>query len=278
MKCPTVNSAILPVASVVFSQDTCRGCAEPYPLGMAKFLPAGSKLIFQLHYTPIGTEQVDLSKIGFLFASPEEVTHEVKTLSAFQPGIRIPAGDDNHEETSKTKLYHSAQLLALMPHMHLRGKSFRYLLRRPDADQWQTILDVPNYDFNWQSNYRLSEPIDMPAGSYIKCVAHYDNSADNLNNPDPEQSVRWGEQTWDEMMIGYFDVAIPLPPGQKTGVDVTGPNWRAEEFMLQMDKDDDCQLQIGELPLRMRLMGLRADEDRDGKISPTELRKVFQKK
>jgi peroxiredoxin len=250
--------------------------AEPYPPGMAKLLTAGSQLIFQMHYTPIGSEQADLSKIGFRFASPDEVTHEVKTISAFQPNLRIPAGADNHEVSSKTRLNHSVQMLALMPHMHLRGKSFRYLLRRPDHDQWITLLDVPNYDFNWQTNYLLADPLELPAGSYVKCVAHYDNSAENLNNPNPGETVQWGEQTWNEMMIGYFDVAVPLESEGKIRVDLFGPNWRAEEFILQMDANDDFALQPSELPLRMRLMGLRADEDQDGKISPEELRKAFE--
>jgi hypothetical protein len=164
-----------------------------------------------------------------------------------------------------------------MPHMHLRGKAFRYLLRRPDSDEWITLMDVPKYDFNWQTNYRLAEPLELPEGSYIKCVAHFDNSADNLNNPDPSQTVRWGEQTWEEMMIGYFDVAVPIDPGSTTSVDLSGPNWRAEEFILQMDKNDDFQLQTSELPLRMRVGMLKADQNHDGIMSPEELKAAIQR-
>jgi peroxiredoxin len=252
--------------------------SQPFPQGMAKFLPAGSQLIFQLHYTPIGTQQTDLSRIGFVFADADQVTHEVQTISAFQPNLQIPSNDDDYEVTTKTRLRRDVSLLALMPHMHLRGKSFRYLLRPARADEWTTLLDVPRYDFNWQTNYHLAEPLDIAAGSVIKCIAHFDNSSNNLNNPDPSQTVHWGEQTWDEMLIGYFDVAVPLDKdAPKTGMDLAGPNWRAEEFILQMDQNDDLQLQPSELPLRMRIMALRADQDGDGTISAEELREAFRR-
>src|SRR5690606_3330471 len=103
-------------------------------------------------------------------------------------------------------------LLSLMPHMHLRGKSFRYELRYADGAS-ETLLDIPRYDFNWQTAYRLREPKTLPEGSRVRCVAHYDNSAENVSNPDPESAVRWGDQTWEEMMIGYFDIAWPLADG-----------------------------------------------------------------
>jgi peroxiredoxin len=252
--------------------------AVPFPPGMAKLLPAGSNLIFQIHYTPIGSEQTDVSKIGFVFTTADRVTHEVKTISAFQPGIRIPRGADDHRETSKTKLHRNVKLLAMNPHMHLRGKSFRYLLRLPGQDAWTTLLDVPGYDFNWQTNYRLAEPLDLPEGSFIKCIAHYDNSADNPHNPDPERTVRWGDQTWDEMMIGYFDVAVPLEPGQAAGANLGGPHWRAEEFILQMDQDDDFELQLGELPPSLQSAAQRADINRDGRIGVDEVPELFRQR
>jgi peroxiredoxin/mono/diheme cytochrome c family protein len=247
-----------------------------FPPGMAKFLPAGSKLVFQLHYTPNGSPQTDVSKIAFVFTSRDQVTHEVKTVSAFQPMIRIPAAAADHVESTKTKLHRDAKLLALMPHLHLRGKAFRYLLKRPGDELWTTLLDVPRYDFNWQTNYQLAEPLDLPDGSFIKCVAHYDNSPDNPNNPDPEQSVRWGEQTWDEMMIGYFDVAVPLARDQGIGVTLDGRNWRSEEFILQMDKNDDLQLQVEELPEAMQRAANRADVNGDGRIATDELQGLLR--
>ncbi len=251
----------------------------PYPPGMAKFLRAGSKLVFQLHYTPIGSAQRDLSKIGFVFADPSEIQYEVKTISAFQPNIRIPRNADRHPEVSKTRLAQPAKLLSLMPHMHLRGTAFEYQLYQPEDKTWTTLLDVPNYDFNWQTSYRLAEPLDLPKGSYVKCIAHYDNSADNLNNPDPSQTVGWGEQTWDEMMIGYFDIAVQVDPERRAAGEVQDMGLqRAEEFILQQDKDDDFQLQVGELPLKMRVMAFGADQDRDGVISAAELRDAFSQR
>ena len=181
-----------------------------YPKGMAKFIPAGSELVFQLHYTPIGSPQKDLSRIGIVFADADEIDHVVVTQQAVEHRFEIPPHADNYKvEANSQKAPAEVQLLAFMPHMHLRGKSFRYEAKRPDGSS-ETLLDVPQYDFNWQTAYQLAEPVRLPPGSYLHCTAAYDNSADNLNNPDPEKAVRWGDQTWNEMMIGYFDVAIPL--------------------------------------------------------------------
>lgn len=251
--------------------------ARPYPEGMAKFVPAGSELIFQMHYTPVGTEQEDLSHVGFVFAEPHEITHEVKTTSAFQPGIRIPRRADNHRETTKTRLAQDTLLLALMPHMHVRGKAFEYLIRRPGKDQWTTLLDVPSYDFNWQTNYRFSTPMDLPAGTYIKCVAHFDNSKDNPNNPNPNKTVRWGQQTWEEMLIGYMDVAQRVDPKNRPEDELSATQ-RAQEFILQLDKNDDFQLQVTELPMRFRLalVASKPDQDQDGVISEDEIIKLYE--
>jgi peroxiredoxin/mono/diheme cytochrome c family protein len=185
---------------------------QPYPAGMAKRVPANSILVFQVHYTPNGSKQTDLSRIGFVFADPKTITHEVKTTSAVQRQIAIPPGAADHviEATSRASA-DGALLLGYMPHMHLRGKAFSYEAVHPDGKR-EMLLDVPQYDFNWQTSYRLAEPIKLTAGTKLHAVAHYDNSADNPSNPDPEKSVRWGEQTWNEMMIGYFDVAVPRGP------------------------------------------------------------------
>ncbi|MCE9532755.1 MAG: redoxin domain-containing protein [Planctomycetes bacterium] len=183
--------------------------AIPYPEGMAKRIPAGSNLIFQIHYTPNGSKQKDLSKIGFVFTDAEKVKHEVKTTSAANPrNLVIPPGADNHKVEATKSLSAEGQLLTFMPHMHVRGKAFTYEAILPDG-QKETLLDVPQYDFNWQTSYRLAEPRKFPAGTRIHAIAHYDNSEKNLNNPDPKATVRWGDQTWNEMMIGYYDVAYP---------------------------------------------------------------------
>jgi peroxiredoxin len=194
--------------------------------GMAKLVRAGSKLVFQMHYTPIGTPQKDLSRLGLVFADPESITHVVTTQQASQHrGLVIPPGDDNFKVESKSQTAPSSvRLLAFMPHMHLRGKAFRYTAHYPDGRS-EILLDVPQYDFNWQTAYRLAEPKTLPKGAFLRCVAHYDNSEENLNNPDPTVTVRWGDQTWNEMMIGYFDVAVPTavlginPGGKKTAAE-----------------------------------------------------------
>lgn len=189
--------------------------AAPFPPGMAKRVRAGSKLIFQVHYTPVGTEQTDFSAIGLVFAKRSDITHEVVTAAAVNTRFAIPPhNDDFRVEATSRKAPTDVLLLALMPHMHLRGKSFRYEAVYPNGTA-ETLLEVPQYDFNWQTAYRLSRPKPIPAGTAIHCVAHFDNSEDNLANPDPERTVRWGEQTWDEMMIGYMDVARPLKPREE---------------------------------------------------------------
>ncbi len=184
--------------------------ARPYGPGMAKRVPAGSKLIFQLHYTPVGTAQQDLSSLGLVFLPADEVEQEVRTVAAVETDLKIPPHDANFQVDARSpKAPIAVELLALMPHMHLRGKSFRYVAEFPGGKK-ETLLDVPRYDFNWQTAYRLQDPLRLPPGTQIHCTAHYDNSSANLANPDPTQLVRWGDQTDDEMMIGYFDIALPV--------------------------------------------------------------------
>ncbi|MGD9648101.1 MAG: redoxin domain-containing protein [Pirellulales bacterium] len=179
------------------------------PEHAAKRIPAGSKLIFQLHYTPIGTPQKDRSSVGLVFVDdPATITQEVVTTAASNHSFAIPAGADSHEVRSARRFDKDTLLLSFFPHMHLRGKAFRYELEAADGSR-EILLDVPRYDFNWQNHFLLSEPRLVPQGSTLRCTAHFDNSADNPANPDPTETVRWGDQTWEEMMIGWFDVLIP---------------------------------------------------------------------
>jgi hypothetical protein len=144
-----------------------------------------------------------------VFADPKTVTHEVRTTSAVQRRIDIPPGEGDHVVQADSRTSPDGTLLlAFMPHMHLRGKAFSYEAIYPDGKR-EMLLDVPHYDFNWQTAYRLAEPTKLPTGTKVHAVAHFDNSESNPNNPDPKKRVRWGEQTWDEMMIGYMDVAVP---------------------------------------------------------------------
>ncbi len=185
-----------------------------FPEGMAIRIPAGAQLMFQMHYTPIGTPQQDRSYVGFKYADPDTVTHEVVGGASGDVGFRIPPGDDNYKVTSRRKFRRPTHLLSLLPHMHLRGKSFRIELEYPDGEQ-EVLLDVPNYDFNWQMWYNYADPKPIPKGTLMHCTAYFDNSADNPVNPDPTATVTWGEQTWEEMMFGFYSVVEPredLPP------------------------------------------------------------------
>jgi len=254
----------------------------PYPPGMAKKIAAGSKLIFQVHYTTNGTAQEDLTKLGFVFADPAQVTHEVRTTSAVSRRLEIPAGESNHriDATSRTTPI-DVQLLGMMPHMHLRGKAFRYEAVFADGTS-EILLDIPQYDFNWQTSYRLQEPRSFPAGTRIKATAHYDNSARNLSNPDPTQTVRWGSQTWEEMMIGYFDIAIPRDPalagdpGTKTQATKTpAPSaelTQATSIFDRLDANKDNKLERKEVPERLIPVFERLDRDRNNELTRDELR------
>jgi peroxiredoxin len=174
-----------------------------FPEGVAMLVPAGSKVIFQMHYTPDGSPEKDRSSLGLVFADPSEVKQRIGGGMAANRSFQIPPGADNYEVTSRHLFDKDVRLLTLTPHMHLRGKSFRYEAEYPDGAR-EVLLDIPHYDFNWQLRYHLAEPKLLPKGTQLHCTAHFDNSTDNLANPDPTKTVRWGDQTWEEMMIGYF--------------------------------------------------------------------------
>jgi peroxiredoxin len=176
--------------------------------GMAIKAPAGSKLIFQVHYTPNGTEQKDLSYVGFVYAKEKDVTYEVAGGTCGDLSFVIPPNSGNFEVVARKLFLKDSVLLGMNPHMHLRGKSFRYEVQFPDGKR-EVLLDVPRYDFNWQLWYMLKEPKLIPKGSRMICTAHFDNSSDNPANPDPTKEVIWGEQTWDEMMFGFYSVIRP---------------------------------------------------------------------
>jgi len=177
-----------------------------FPPGTAKLVKAGSSLVFQMHYTPNGKAGTDRSYVGLHFAK-EPVLRKTMTGTAINAGFVIPAGEGNHEVRSTWTAPEDVRLVDLMPHMHVRGKDFLYTAVFPDGRR-QVLLNVPKYDFNWQLLYRFGEPVQLPKGTRIECVAHFDNSTANKFNPDATKDVRWGDQTWEEMMIGWFDYVV----------------------------------------------------------------------
>lgn len=176
--------------------------------GVAIEVEAGSKLLFEMHYTPNGTATDDRSYAGFRFVQKKDVKKRLKGRLAANDNFEIPPGDANHIVKATYVSRQNENLISMAPHMHLRGKSFRYDIRFPDGRE-DTLLNVPNYDFNWQLKYVLEQPIHLPKGTEIECTAVYDNSEHNLTNPDPSQPVHWGDQSFEEMMIGFMET-VPV--------------------------------------------------------------------
>jgi mono/diheme cytochrome c family protein len=170
------------------------------PPGVARKIPAGSKLLWQVHYTPIGEATSDRSKVGIVLAKekPREI---LRTATIVNPRFEIPPGADDHRVEAEGTIPREATIYSFTPHMHYRGKSMDFYLELPDGTS-ELVCSIPRYDFDWQLDYRLQQPRRVPAGTKIRVVAHFDNSSQNPDNPDPTATVRWGEQTWEEMMMG----------------------------------------------------------------------------
>lgn len=246
------------------------------PEGMAKRIPSGSQLVFQVHYTPIGTEQTDLSKIGFWYMDSTKITHEVQTTSAVQTAFRIPPRADNYRTTALLpEALPECQLLSMSPHMHLRGKAFRYTVIAPSGKR-EIVLDIPQYDFNWQTEYRLQIPQALEEGSRIYCEATFDNSDKNLNNPNPDATVTWGDQTYEEMMIGYFHIAVAIDPNTGKGIELppkkAGRSSPREMFDF-LDIDGDGKLRKEQVPENLKKVFDRLDKNKDGVLEKSELPK-----
>ncbi len=194
---------------------------DEWPATMAKFVPAGADLVFQMHYTTNGHAGTDETRVGVVFAK-KPPAQRVLTLQLTNDHFVIPPGAPDYRVEARGTLPNDALLLSFFPHMHLRGKRFEYNIIRTKEDlpgthgvavdskgepAMETLLRV-HYHFHWQMSYRLAEPRWLKAGTELQAVAWYDNSRDNPHNPDPEAAVHWGDQTYDEMMVGFFDVAV----------------------------------------------------------------------
>lgn len=243
-----------------------------YPEGYARRIPANSKLVFQMHYTPSGVETFDVSKIGLNFVEAEKVTHQIFTTIAIDQDFEIPPNAQNHTvKADMWEVSESAKLLAISPHMHLRGKSFEVVGIKSDNSE-EIVLKVPHYDFNWQHTYELSNPLSTRDFKKITISAVFDNSKENPFNPNADEFVMWGDQTWEEMALGYFDVAIPLvrdssaPPRRPVSTRALGrPSKPTHETVTQ----DWVEAYVKD-------MLSRYDSNKNGEISRSETFGVFR--
>ena len=181
---------------------------DRWPEGMAKFVPAHSDLVFQMHYTTNGHAASEQSNMGLIFAK-QPPSQRILTLQLANDHdmIPIPPGAENYRVEVHGTIPNDCTLLSFFPHMHLRGKRFEYNILQADKSV-ETLLRV-NYDFYWQLSYKLAEPRPLKAGTELQAIAWYDNSRKNRHNPDPDSAVTWGDQTYNEMMVGFFDIAVP---------------------------------------------------------------------
>ena len=206
---PRVEAAASPVARTGDQMLVNWAVGEDAPMflpGMAKRIPKGSTLVFQVHYTTNGTPGTDKSRVGLIFAK-EPPKREVRTGMILNPLFAIPPGAANHEIQAEATFTEDVNVWSMHPHMHLRGKDMTYTATYPDG-RTEIVLRVPKFDFGWQTDYWLAKPLMLPKGSKISVSAHYDNSTANRHNPDATATVRWGDQTWEEMMIGFFTYTV----------------------------------------------------------------------
>jgi hypothetical protein len=183
-----------------------------YQDGTAMKLPAGTTLVFQMHYTPDGKPTTDRTRIGVKFAKAKPQT-EVRFASLVNGSLHIPPGAADQRVDAEMTVGQDITLWSMIPHTHVRGKKWIYDVTYPDGRN-ETVLSVPKYDFNWQTDYVYKQPLRLPKGSKLHATAWYDNSAANKANPDPSKDVWWGDQTWEEMM--YTGVTFSIDAMQST--------------------------------------------------------------
>ena len=184
-----------------------------FPEGTAIRLPAGSSLLFQMHYTTTGEATSDRTKLGLIFAK-QPPKMPLTGTALVNGSLHIPAGAADHKVEAEVTLNRDMLLFSMTPHTHVRGKRWFYEAIYPDGRR-EPILSVPNYDFEWQHEYRFKQPLHFPAGTKIHATAWYDNSPANKSNPDPTKDVWWGDQTWEEMMFTALTFHV-LPAAPKT--------------------------------------------------------------
>jgi hypothetical protein len=186
--------------------------AQVFQPGQALLIKAGSVITFQVHYTAAGRGITDQSSIGFVFAK-QPAAQEVRSGAFMNTQLEIPPRATSHRVDSAIEFGADTRILAIFPHTHLRGRSWEYRLVYSDGRS-EVVLSVPRYDFNWQTYYEFAKPLIAPKGTRLEATAHYDNSAANKANPDPDKIVRWGEQTWEEMQ--YTGITYIVEDGRTT--------------------------------------------------------------
>jgi len=247
--------------------------------GMAKHLPAGATLHFQVHYTPNGQVVHDRTELGLNFAK-EPPANVVRIASLSNHKLSIPPRDPNYSARQRLFVPNDVEVMSFLPHMHLRGKAFRYDVIDPDGNR-STLLDVPEYDFNWQLQYRYTKPRLIKGGSTLEAIAWYDNSSDNPANPNPNMTVKWGDQTDEEMLVGYVEYYVPgagvsqvASKNSKPKNSGSGDGRLAQRFR-SVDRNGDGILTRSELTDRPFFIAL--DEDGDGRIPLSEAGESMRK-
>ncbi|MFO0844639.1 MAG: redoxin domain-containing protein [Gemmataceae bacterium] len=223
-------------------------------------VPKGAKLRIEMHYTPNGTAVTDRSSVGLTFAK-RPPKYEMFMNEFANTAILVPPHDPHYRAEATLRLPADARLLSFVPHMHWRGKSFRYDITLPGGKR-ETILSVPRWDFNWQNVYRFDEPLRLPKGAKVHAVAHFDNSGNNPLNPAPEKKVRFGLQTWDEMMVGWACYVWERP---ETAAELAkSPPSQADQLFDRFDTNGDDVITPDEIPERMqttiKLLGIKVPE------------------
>ena len=257
------------------------------PPGYARQVPAGSKFVFQMHYTPNGIKQEDLTQVGMTFVPESEVTHEVFTLLGIDQEFEIPPNAPDFPVRGNIGWFPKrGELLAIIPHMHLRGKGFQATSRV--GDNAELLLDVPRYDFNWQHVYELSTPMKLAAIDKLEFTARFDNSKMNPSNPDSSQTVTWGDQTWEEMAVAFFEVAEPrgasaepepqrnkqklIVKAESEKSELESDNKFVEDFFKRFDKNNDGIVEPNETPLAFRRFAFYdIDANQNKKLSRDEV-------
>lgn len=240
----------------------------------AVHVKAGSKLVFQLHYTPNGTPQKDLSYVGFKFTDESKVKYVARSTAVVNPMFNIPAGAKDFTAEASMTFKNDTTITNMTPHMHTRGKAFKYVAYYPDGKE-EVLLDVPTYDFNWQTTYHLQEPKQIPKDTKLVCTATWDNSEENLSNPDPTKNVSWGEQTFEEMMIGFYVERFPKGQAPEKPAGIKLDELDPKQIFVGLDADKDGKLSKEEVPAKFADKFAFIDSNGDGSITEDELTTIL---